>query len=66
MSILVRDVGIPVDDRGGVFPLVETGFLSYSGVNILKYLLANASYLALGWVNEAALGLVYEVVLVIF
>ena len=66
MSILVRDVGIPVDDRGRVFPLVESGFLSDSGVNVLKYLLANASYLALGRVNEAARGLVYEVVFVIF
>lgn len=46
--------------------MVESGFLSDSGVNVLKYLLANASYLALGWVNEAARGLVYEVVFVIF
>ena len=46
--------------------MIESGFLSDSGVNVLKYLFANASYLALGWVNEAARGLVYEVVFVIF
>ena len=37
-----------------------------TGFNVLKYVLANASYVVLGWVNEAARGLVYEVVLVIF
>ena len=40
--------------------------MSDSNVNVLEYLLANASDFALCWVNKAACGLVFEVVFMVF
>ena len=40
--------------------------MSDSSVNVLEYLFANATDFALCWINEAACGLVFEVVFVVF
>ena len=49
-----------------VFTLVEAGFMSYCSVNVLEYLLANASDFSLCWINKSACGPVFEVVFMVF
>ena len=49
--VLVWDVGEPVYDGEGVFPLVKGSFGSNGGDNVGKDLVANAAYLTFCWVD---------------
>ena len=49
--MLVGNIFEPVDYRGGIFPLVTGCFVSYVGVDSLKYLFTYSTNFAFGWVD---------------
>ena len=48
------------------FPLVKSSFLSDRGVDVVEDLFADSSDFAFCWINEAACGLLLEVVFMVF
>ena len=46
--------------------MVESSFLSDSGVDVFEDLFADSSDFAFSWINESACGLVLEVVFMVF